>query len=148
MLFLKFVFAVLEQLNDSIIEREANTTNEDLEVSTRIKDAMRTGDVLRIVNLCKTVLDNYTQCDKDIVIGAIDTLADLIDWNSLDLFESSFEVITQLLDVKEYQQNALYCFYSFMHKGMDSAKKIQLIRDIDIISKIKSFSIDPEDYEL
>lgn len=146
--FLKFTFGVLEQINDELIEREAGTTQEDLYAANKVKDGMRLGDVEKIVNLCKTVLDNYTQLDKEIVVGAIDTLADLIDWNDLALFESSFEVITQLLDVKDYQQNALYCFYSFMHKGMDPGRKVELIRSIDIISKIKSFNIDAEDYEL
>jgi hypothetical protein len=139
---------VLEQVNDTIVEREAGTTNEEIAVANRVKEGMRKMDVARIVEMCKTVLDNYSQWDKDIVVGAIDTLADLIDWNELGLFENSFQNITQMLDEKEYQQNALYWFYSFLHKGMDAAKKIQLVRDIDIISKIKSFRIDPEDTEL
>lgn len=105
---LKLTFAILEQINDEVIEREACTTNEDIAVANRVKDGLREGDVVNIVELSKTVLDNYTQVDTEIVTGAIDTMADLIDWNDLSLFESSLEVITQLLDVKEYQQNALY----------------------------------------
>lgn len=146
--FLKFTFWVLENINDDIIEREAWTKNEDIAIANRVKDGMRENDVKNIVGLCQTVLDNYESLDKVIVVGAIDTLADLIDWNELTLFESSFDKITKLLDSKEYQQNALYWFYSFMHKGMDSGVKIQLIRDLNIIEKIKSFDIDRDDFEL
>lgn len=108
---------------------------------------MREGDVNKVVQICQTVLDNYTQLDKTIVIGAIDTLADLIDWNELSIFESTFNVITTLLEVKDYQQNALYCFYSFMHKGMEPGTKIKLIKDINIVSKIKNFEISADDFE-
>lgn len=108
---------------------------------------MREGDVNKVVQICQTVLDNYTQLDKTIVIGAIDTLADLIDWNELSIFEPTFNVITTLLEVKDYQQNALYCFYSFMHKGMEPGTKIKLIKEINIVSKIKNFEISADDFE-
>jgi hypothetical protein len=106
--FLKFTFSVLENINDDIIEQEAGTTHEDVTIANRVKDGMRLGDVKIIVDLCKTVLENYADLDKEIVIGAIDTMADLIDWNELALFESSFESVTKLLEIKKYQQHALY----------------------------------------
>ena len=143
-----FLFAVLEAINDEVIEREAYTTKGDLSIASRIKDGMRKSDSERISQICKTVLDNYSQLDKEMVIGAIDTVADLIDWNDLLVFENCFSNITKMLDNSDFQQNALYWFYSFMHKGMDAEKKIQLIKDTWIIEKIKCFSIDIDDIEL
>lgn len=148
LVFLKLLFSILEQINDEIIERESGTTQDDIVIANRIKDAMRDKDVPIIVDLCRTVLENHSQVDNQLVIGAIDTLADLIDWNTLSLFEPCFDPITQFLEMKEYQQNALYCFYSFMNKGMDPAAKITLIKDMGIIEKIRGFGIDVDDLEL
>ena len=146
--FVIFLFAVLEAINDEIIEREAYTTKGDISIANRIKDGMRREDTERISEICKTVLDNWDTLDKDMVIGAIDTVADLIDWNDLTIFENCYLNITKMLDSKDFQQNALYWFYSFMHKGMDPGKKIELIKEINIIDKIKGFSLDQDDIEL
>ncbi|CAI2381726.1 unnamed protein product [Moneuplotes crassus] len=146
--FLKFLFSLMQQINDEIVERENYNTNEDLQMATRVKDAMRLGDVAKIVHLSQIVLEKADQLSKELVLGAVDTLADLIDWNELSLFEPSFGIVTSFLDNKDYQQNALYCFYSFMKKGMDHGVKIKLIKDIDIIGKIKSLTIGPDDIEL
>jgi len=105
---LKLLFCVFEQLNDEVIDREAYTTNEDVVYANKVKDGMRKGDLSKIVYLCKQVLDSYTQFEKEIGIGAIDTIADLIEWGDLALFEPLLEIITKLLDEKNYHQEALY----------------------------------------
>ena len=145
---LKFTFIVFEQINDEIIDRDNHQSNEDNLIAGRVKDAMRERDVLLIVDLCKKVLDNYEQLDQKIVNMAIDTIADLIEWNDVAIFAPFLEIMDKMIDIKDYQQNALYCIYTFAHKGMDSDKKISLIKEIDIINRIRSFNIDPDDSEL
>ncbi|CAI2380938.1 unnamed protein product [Moneuplotes crassus] len=146
--FLKFTFAVMKQINSEIVERESYTTNDDLQMATRVKDAMRLGDVTKIINLAQIVLEKFDQLPKELVIGAIDTLKDLIDWNDLALFEPAFEIITNFCENKDFQQSALYCFYAFMKKGMDPSVKIKVIKDINIVTKIKSITLDSDDLEL
>jgi hypothetical protein len=58
------------------------------------------------------------------VVGAIDALADLIDWNSLELFNGVIGFLEPFLNVEETMLSSLFFYFSAIDKGMSSNDKI------------------------
>ena len=63
------------------MERSETKRVKDMELSARIKDFMREGQIPQIVSLLTQVLQNYTLFEERTVRGALKVIATLSDWN-------------------------------------------------------------------
>ena len=82
--FIPVIVQTLEYFNDDIVD-ESKKSEADPQfkvVATNVKDTMKTEDVPAIINFCKIILDNPENFSLPSITGAIDVIADLVDWNA------------------------------------------------------------------
>lgn len=65
------------------------------------------------------MLQNYEMFDEEIVNDALEVMAQLIDWNSLELFAGDVELFKSFLTKEQFRNTAMQCLHAFVHKGMD-----------------------------
>lgn len=76
-------------LNQELIERGEAKTQEELDLSTKVKDGIRQYAITDIIQgLSSTVLQNYQSLPEETVEKTLNIFAQLIDWNELSNFES------------------------------------------------------------
>lgn len=138
---------VLETLNYELVERnQESKTAEDMAVSTRVKDGIRTHAIQDVVaGLSNTVLANHGLLDEALVARTLDVLAQLIDWNDLCYFESLIQGCYSFLQQAGVSQplrnGAFNCVQAVVTKGMDHVQKIQLIGQINFLEILDHFQM-------
>ena len=117
-------------------------TQGDFEInrSNIIKDYMRLNSIKDIVDLFIQILDNWSNIiniNKKLISNSIKVLSQLIDWNTLSLFEASFGIMLKFLYVPEYQGDALAFLNSVINKGKFSINQgMENDLKLDIINKL------------
>lgn len=51
------------------------------------------------------------------------------------------DTFTRFLNIKKFRTNALSCFHSMVHKGMDYPQKVELIANLKLMDLLESFPI-------
>lgn len=108
--------------------------------STLIKDYMRNDPALiEFINLLDTIILNKDNIPVKIVSNALKVSSQLIDWNTLSLFESIIVSTQKLLTDSKYMKNSLEVYLGVINKGMDISEKINVITGLDIVNLIESY---------
>lgn len=79
--------------------------------------------------------------DEEIVNDSLEVMAQLIDWNALELFAGQIELFKGFLSDAKYRTNAMLCFHAIIYKGMDYPQKVELIVNLKFMDILESFSI-------
>ena len=95
-----------------------------------MKDGIRALAINDILFLFNQVLVNYAVFDEETVNESLEVLADLVDWNSLELFGPTVPTFTAFLANNSYRTSAFVCVHSMIHKGMDYPQKVELIANL------------------
>lgn len=96
---------------------------------------MRVNNINDIVELFKQILDNWSSIvniNKKLISNSIKVLSQLIDWNTLCLFEASYGIMLKFIYVPEYQSDALAFLNSVINKGMENDLKLDIINKLNI----------------
>jgi len=102
-----------------MIERQEHKTQHVLEQQNRVKDGIRATAINDVVFVLQQVLQNYQVFEEETVDDALEVMAQLIDWNALEVFGSSVDIFKEFLKSTKFRTNALSCIHAFVHKGMD-----------------------------
>ena len=73
---------------------------------------------------------NFQLFDEETVNEILEVLAQLIDWNSLDIFSSCIDIFKDFLNVNLYKVNPMKCLHAVVHKGMDYYLKVELLANL------------------
>ena len=92
------IFKFFEYFNDDVVKIRSDSEQALIQRVRGIKNSMRSNDINRIVSFCQTVIENKEEFNVDAVAGAIDVIADLIDWNTVESFKSVMPLIEPLLE--------------------------------------------------
>jgi len=109
------------------VERYQQKRVEDMQLSSRVKDWFREGQVPHIVALLNQVLQNYALFETKTVKGTLKVIASLVDWNEVALFDCCRSKITEFLRVKQLRAGAFQCLAAFVGKGMAESDKLAMI---------------------
>lgn len=68
-----------------------------MQLSSRVKDFVREGQIPQVVMLLTQVLQNNNIFEKKTIKGALKVLSTLIDWNEIPLFDNCMIKIRDFL---------------------------------------------------
>ena len=88
---------------------------------------MRQNQVPQIVTLLNQILENHTMFEQKTVRGTLETVAALMDWNELSLFDVCLPKIGEFLRIKELRAGAFKCVSATVGKGMSELDKLNII---------------------
>lgn len=142
--FIPVIVQTLEYFNDDIVD-ESKRSEADPHfkaVATNVKDTMKETDVPAIINFCKIILENPSNFCLSSITGAIDVIADFIDWNAQALFAEVMPILGNFMQKEETKLNTLFCYFSYIDKKMDDADRLNAIKQVDFISQLTSLDYD------
>ena len=91
------------------------------------------------------MIQNTDSFSLESLQGAIDILADLIDWNALDLFSGVIPLLEPFLANEKTKLNTMHCYSSIIVKGMDEQARIEAIKNIDFLGKLRTNDLEDPD---
>ena len=124
---------VLITFDDELIKFRHTYTDYEGSRSTIIKDYLRIHLIKDINNVLYQIISNDQYVDASVVIKSIKVIAQLIDWNSLEIFnELLATMLTKLISNGSYLSAILEVLNAVVKKGMEPAMKIDVIKRINI----------------
>ena len=136
---------ILITFDDDMIKFRHTQGDFEINRSTVIKDYMRLNTIKDIVDVFRQILENWNSIvslNKKLISNSIKVLSQLIDWNALTLFESSYSIMLKFVYVVEYQSDALSFLNSVINKGNFIAYSgMDIDMKLDIISKLSIHKI-------
>ena len=76
------------------------------------------------------------------VNGTLDILANLIDWNNVELFEPIRGFLDMFLNEEGTKLSAIQCIFSLIDKGMEGKVRIEQIKKLKFLEKISNVDFD------
>ena len=142
---------ILNTFNDEFIQYRHTYDEIQTNRSTIIKDYMRNNVIPNIVFVIKSILENEEHITNKLLINkSIIIISQLIDWNTLDNFNSVIDIILgQLIQQYKYFSPCMDIIYAMVKKGMEPNIKRKLIYEINnMLHKIIKYNKKIEDYTL
>lgn len=128
---------ILLAFDEELIKDRHTYTKFEAEKSTIIKDYMRINNIAEISFLVTQIIDNEQYFDQKIVSKTIRLIAQLIDWNQLNIFEVAIEkILKSLIQKNQYQTECFELINALIKKGMDHTLKIQIIKQLKLLNFI------------
>lgn len=87
------------------------------------------------------VLENHAIFDKKTVMATLKALANLIDWNEIQLFDGCRAKINEFLRVKHLRAGAFQCLSAIVGKGMAELDKLTIIHQTGYGDEIKNSAL-------
>ena len=126
---------ILITFDDELIKFRHTYTDFEGSRSTIIKDYLRVHLIKDINNVLYQIISNEQYVDFNIVVKSIKVIAQLIDWNSLEIFNELIAVmLSSLISKPVYLSVILEVLNSVVKKGMEPSMKIDVIKRININS--------------
>ena len=111
-------------------------------MSSQIKDFVRDGQIGPIVTVLLQVIANYNLFPKKTVKGTLKVLAQLIDWNELNFFQSLIAPCQEFVKIKGFRAGAFACLGAMVGKGMmEPVAKLTMIKQIEFMEMLNSIQI-------
>ena len=117
---------ILITFDDDMIKFRHTQGDFEITRSNIIKDYMRDNTIKDIVDVLNQILENWNSIvniNRKLISNSIKVLSQLIDWNNLELFHNSINIMLKFINVSEYQSDALSFFDSIINKGITNNKK-------------------------
>eukprot|EP00347_Sterkiella_histriomuscorum_P020494 403337586 len=140
-LYMSFIVKCMLVFEEELVERSEKKSNVLLEQQNRVKDAIRNSSITDIIFMLSQVLQNYTIFDEELVNNTLEVMAQLIDWNALELFGEQINIFKAFLQMKKFRNNALSCIHAIAYKGMDYPLKVELLVNLGFLDILESFKI-------
>jgi len=121
-----FIVELFLTFDDELIKYRNTYTELEAKRSNILKDYLRDNFVKDLVNMVNQVFNNLSefQNQKKIILNCTKVIAQLIDWNNLNLFGESVNIILQLLSNEDFQSDALLVLNAIVNKGTKQKFKI------------------------
>jgi len=121
-----FIVELFLTFDDELIKYRNTYTELEAKRSNILKDYLRDNFVKDLVNMVNQVFSNLSefQNQKKIILNCTKVIAQLIDWNNLNLFGESVNIILQLLSNEDFQSDALLVLNAIVNKGTKQNFKI------------------------
>lgn len=128
-----FLIDLMSTFDEELVKFRHTYTDYCLARSTKIKDFMREEAVGEIIFVINQLMQNEKHFPKKLIKNSIRVIAQLVDWNNLNLFNDSVTMITgSLINQLEYQPECLEVFNSVINKGMDPNQKLEVIKYLNV----------------
>eukprot|EP00357_Protocruzia_adherens_P001031 CAMPEP_0115003638 /NCGR_PEP_ID=MMETSP0216-20121206/18730_1 /TAXON_ID=223996 /ORGANISM="Protocruzia adherens, Strain Boccale" /LENGTH=957 /DNA_ID=CAMNT_0002369481 /DNA_START=235 /DNA_END=3108 /DNA_ORIENTATION=- len=151
--FTFIIFSILVVFDEEMIEFVQQLAQEDRAISMRIKDHMRGSIVPKLVQMSKTILDNYasgtgSNYRLETILKCLKNLSNLFDWIDIEyVFHYGFiDLMMTYMGSPNTQTASMEVFTTIIDKGMDIEKKVSVIENTNIIQTLQK--IDPNDEEV
>jgi hypothetical protein len=139
------------------VERCQQKSVAEMQLSSRVKDFVREGQIPQVVMLLTQVLQNNNIFEKKTIKGALKVLSTLIDWNEIPLFDSCMIKIRDFLREKHLRSGAFQCLAALVGKGMGEIEKLNVINQSGYLEEVRdaqmvlirdySYENDMDDYD-
>jgi len=144
---LDLFFRVLLTIDDDIIAfaREKSSDAQDHEIATRIKDTLRAADIEKLVMLWFQILQQTHEEQPLFAKQCLQVLDRYINWMPLELVvnDDFMKLFFTFLSSPHLQNETVDCLYEITKKRMPTAKKMELIKEtnlIEVLSQCQSHS--------
>jgi len=133
MLKASLLIEILHTFDDELIKFRHTYSDYEGFRSTKIKDYMRleaVGDCVYVINQLMT---NEAHFPKKLIKNCIRVVAELVDWNNLNLFADSVKIITEnLIGQQNYLCESLEVMNAILSKGMEPMQKLEVVKYLNI----------------
>lgn len=138
----KLFLSVMKAFSEEYVEELGYLTQLQLNRSNILKDAIRDRVLGPAAEIWKKFL---TTGDLPMISLTLQVMAPYIAWVPLELSLAFFTDFITFLSSDETQIPALHCLDSLVNKKMDPLKKLEIIRKLNLVRFIQSFSFDSFD---
>ena len=134
---------MLNVLDDEVVVVDDRRNDAEVLHNTAIKDSMRIHDINSIINCIIWIVSTFNNNKPSLVISCLDCLANYIEWIDIQLsvHQTMLSMLYTCLMQQSTQLHAAQCLCEIVVKRMDSAKKIILVRDIQLIEVVNKIDM-------
>lgn len=144
-----FFLRICLAIDDEVVNQLLVRNNEELQRNTTIKDAMREGDVSKLVNIWFQLLYSHSKIGTELIqtnfgrneknsefaVVVLSLFAKYVSWIDIQLviIESFVRSLYKFLETDEYREQACMCLIEIIGKGMNPDEKLALVKKINLI---------------
>ena len=135
----KLFLSVMKIFSEEFVEELGYKSQEQLRRSNILKDAIKEKVLGAAATIWKQLLESG---EPNMTTATLQVMVPYITWVPLELSMGFFGYFLNFLARTETQIPALQCIDSLVNKKMDPARKLGVIRDLNLVNFIQGFSFD------
>ncbi|XP_046840739.1 exportin-T-like [Xenia sp. Carnegie-2017] len=123
---------ILKNIDEEVINREVQQSQQDVQKSTLVKDAMRVQCVNELVEAWYKILSDVENVQPQIICLCLDVIGRYVSWIDINLIANDkfIRIFLNHLSIDLLQESACDCLAEIINKGMLPLDKIQLIQSL------------------
>mmetsp|Transcript_24391 Transcript_24391/g.35819 ORF Transcript_24391/g.35819 Transcript_24391/m.35819 type:complete len:1055 (+) Transcript_24391:112-3276(+) len=142
---------VITDLDFEVVCFSESRTQDEISHNTRVKDAMREGNIIRnlVAFLCSTAMEVRDKGDVsggDLGERCLHALAEMIGWIDISLVvnDTVLPQLYEFLHCEQLSSSACSCLLEIAKKGMDPVDKVKLLASICMVETLSRVPFSPQ----
>ena len=126
---------ILDTIDSMIVDRDVVRNDQQLQLCTQLKDAMREHSLASIVESWMQILTAFETTNENVVSSCLETIAKYISWIDIryTVDQRFIEMLFRFINNVNLREHACECLVGLVEKGMDPMAKLELIRSLSLI---------------
>jgi exportin-T len=144
-----FFLRICSTIDEEVVSLLINRTDNELQKNTFIKDTMREGAVMKLVEYWFKILMASCQTNPTIANKCLNIIGQYVMWIDIKLIvtDTFMTALYQFMNVEDLRMAATECLCSIISKGMRPLEKLQLIQLLNIPTLLGQLKFDNIDFE-
>jgi len=148
-IIIDFFLRICSTIDEEVVSLLINRTDNELQKNTFIKDTMREGAVMKLVEYWFKILMANCQTNPTIANKCLSIIGQYVMWIDIKLIvtDTFMSALYQFMNVEDLRMAATECLCSIISKGMRPLEKLQLIQLLNIPTLLGQLKFDNIDFE-
>jgi len=144
-----FFLRICSTIDEEVVSLLINRSTNELQKNTFIKDTMREGAVIKLVDYWFKILMANCQTNPAIANKCLNIIGQYVMWIDIKLIvtDTFMSALYQFMTVEDLRMAATECLCSIISKGMRPLEKLQLIQLLNIPNLLSQLKFDNIDFE-
>jgi len=145
-LIIDFFLRICATIDEEVVSLLINRSNNELQKNTFIKDTMREGAVMKLVEYWFKILMANCQTNPGIANRCLNIIGQYVMWIDIKLIitDAFMSALYQFMNVENLRMAATECLCSIISKGMRPLEKLQLIQLLNIPNLLGQLKFDDD----
>jgi len=148
-IIIDFFLRICSTIDEEVVSLLINRSSNELQKNTFIKDTMREGAVIKLVDYWFKILMANCQTNPAIANKCLNIIGQYVMWIDIKLIvtDTFMSALYQFMTVEDLRMAATECLCSIISKGMRPLEKLQLIQLLNIPNLLSQLKFDNIDFE-
>lgn len=144
-----FFLRICSTIDEEVVSLLINRSDNELQKNTFIKDTMREGPVIKLVEYWFKILMDNCQTNPSVANKCLNIIGQYVMWIDIKLIvtDTFMTALYQFMNVDDLRMAATECLCSIISKGMRPLEKLQLIQLLNIPNLLGQLKFDNIDFE-